>query len=68
MSILNDPLNPEEELEFFRNCRLLGIIPNPLRLTGERRKWAEEMTALRKRFNEIDALVRGDKQDASDKD
>lgn len=63
---LTDPFTPEEEMKFFRNCRLLGMIPNPLRLTGERREWAEEMYALRSRFDELDNLVFGEKSNASD--
>ena len=66
MSILNEPVTLEEEMEFFRNCRRLGMIPNPKLLKGERREWATEMQELRSRFDELDRLVFEGGDNASD--
>lgn len=49
----------EQELKFMRTARVLGLLPNPKHLTGERREWAEELDQLCRRIQEIDDKIHG---------
>ncbi len=50
-------MDQEQEIEFMRGCRRMGLLPNPERLTGKRKALALEMEALFKRVDEIDVLI-----------
>ncbi len=50
----------DEELRLMRLTRSRGCIPNPNKLTGERREWVLEMERLFERVAELDSYIFGE--------